>query len=62
VRTLRAERCYERLDITGLTGITDAQRQALLALGAVEDETSTSTDSISPGQSETGPLSHGPRD
>jgi WD40 repeat protein/transcriptional regulator with XRE-family HTH domain len=42
VRTLRAERRYERLDITGLTGISDAQRQALLALGAVEDEASTS--------------------
>jgi len=38
---LRAERRYERLDITGLTGITDAQRQALLTLGAVE-EASTS--------------------
>jgi WD40 repeat protein len=37
VRTLRAERRYERLDITGLTGITDAQRQALLTLGAVEE-------------------------
>ncbi|MCL4299146.1 MAG: helix-turn-helix domain-containing protein [Anaerolineae bacterium] len=40
LRTLRAERRYERLDITGLTGITEAQRQALLALGAVEDEAS----------------------
>ena len=36
LRTLRAERRYERLDITGLTGITEAQRQALLALGANE--------------------------
>jgi WD40 repeat protein len=36
LRTLRAERRYERVDITGLTGITDAQRTALLALGAVE--------------------------
>jgi len=36
LRTLRAERRYERMDITGLTGITDAQRTALLALGAVE--------------------------
>jgi len=35
-RTLRAERRYEALDITGLTGITDAQRGALLALGAIE--------------------------
>ncbi|NUP98424.1 MAG: NACHT domain-containing protein [Armatimonadetes bacterium] len=42
LRTLQAERRYERLDITGLTGITDAQRQALLALGAVEDEASAS--------------------
>jgi hypothetical protein len=33
---LRPERRYERLDITGLTGITEAQRAALLALGAVE--------------------------
>jgi hypothetical protein len=35
-RTLRAERRYEGLDITGLTGVTEAQRQALLALGATE--------------------------
>jgi len=35
-RTLRAERRYEGVDITGLTGLTDAQRQALVALGAVE--------------------------
>jgi WD40 repeat protein len=33
---LRVERRYEALDITGLTGVTEAQRQALLALGAVE--------------------------
>jgi len=36
LRTLRAERRYERMDITGLTGVTEAQRAALLALGAVE--------------------------
>jgi WD40 repeat protein/transcriptional regulator with XRE-family HTH domain len=36
VRTLRDERRYERLDITGLTGITDAQRSALRSLGATE--------------------------
>jgi len=35
VRVLRPERRYERLDITGLTGVTAAQRVALLALGAV---------------------------
>jgi WD40 repeat protein len=36
LRTLRADRRYERLDITGLTGVTEAQRAALLALGAIE--------------------------
>ena len=36
VRTLRGDRRYERLDITGLTGVTEAQRAALLALGAIE--------------------------
>jgi WD40 repeat protein len=36
LRTLRCDRRYERLDITGLTGVTEAQRAALLALGAVE--------------------------
>jgi WD40 repeat protein/transcriptional regulator with XRE-family HTH domain len=36
LRTVQAERRYERVDITGLTGITAAQRAALLALGAVE--------------------------
>src|SRR5207248_826492 len=36
LRTLRPERRYERMDITGLTGITDAQRTALLALGAID--------------------------
>jgi WD40 repeat protein/transcriptional regulator with XRE-family HTH domain len=36
LRTLRPDRLYERMDITGLTGITAAQRDALLALGAVE--------------------------
>jgi WD40 repeat protein/DNA-binding XRE family transcriptional regulator len=33
---LRGERRYEALDITGLSGITEAQRSALLALGAVD--------------------------
>jgi WD40 repeat protein len=36
LRTLRAERRYERLDISGLTGVTTAQRAALLALGAID--------------------------
>jgi WD40 repeat protein len=36
LRTLHGERRYERLDVTGLTGITNAQRTAFLALGAIE--------------------------
>ncbi len=36
LRTLRAERRYERMDISGLGGITAAQRASLMALGAVE--------------------------
>jgi WD40 repeat protein len=35
-RTLRGERRDERLDITGLNGVTPAHRGALLARGAVE--------------------------
>ena len=38
LRTLHSDRHYERLDITGLTGVTEAQRGALFALGAVERE------------------------
>jgi WD40 repeat protein len=34
--TFRADRRYDRLDITGLTGITAGQRAALLALGALD--------------------------
>jgi len=36
VHALRPDRPYERMDITGLTGVTDAQRTALVSLGAVE--------------------------
>jgi WD40 repeat protein len=39
LRTLRSDRRYERLDITGLTGVTEAQRSALLTLGAVDHQT-----------------------
>jgi hypothetical protein len=42
LRTLRADRRYERLDITGLTGVTEAQRAALLALGAIEQAPASS--------------------
>jgi WD40 repeat protein len=36
LRTLRSDRHYQRMDITGLTGVTEAQRAGLLALGAIE--------------------------
>jgi WD40 repeat protein/transcriptional regulator with XRE-family HTH domain len=36
LRTLRPDRPYERMDITGLRGVTEAQRAELKALGAVE--------------------------
>jgi WD40 repeat protein len=36
LRTLQRDRHYERVDITGLTGVTAAQHAALLALGAVD--------------------------
>jgi WD40 repeat protein len=38
---LRVERRFEALDITGLTGITDAQRRTLLTLGAIERRAQT---------------------
>jgi WD40 repeat protein len=36
VHVRRPDRPYERMDITGLTGVTEAQRTALLSLGAGE--------------------------
>jgi hypothetical protein len=36
VYTLRGHRRYDRVDITGLTGVTMGQRAALLALGALD--------------------------
>jgi hypothetical protein len=45
-RTVRGERRYERMDITGLTGITDTQRAALLAPRAVEKKSAASAVSI----------------
>jgi WD40 repeat protein len=37
LQTLRSDRPYERLNITGLRGITRAQLTTLRALGAIED-------------------------
>ncbi|MFQ4146142.1 eIF2A-related protein [Chlorogloeopsis sp. ULAP02] len=36
IQTLRAERLYERMNIYGVRGLTEAQKSTLLALGAVE--------------------------
>jgi WD40 repeat protein len=36
LKTFRAERPYEGMNITGTTGLTAAQRATLRALGAVE--------------------------
>ena len=38
LHTLRRDRPYERLDITGIRGLTEAQKATLRALGAVEDK------------------------
>jgi WD40 repeat protein len=38
LRTLRRDRPYERLNITGIRGLTEAQKATLRALGAVEDK------------------------
>jgi len=37
LRTLRQDRPYERLNITGIKGLTDAQKSTLRALGATEE-------------------------
>lgn len=37
MKTLKAERLYEGMNITGVTGISDAQKATLKALGAVEN-------------------------
>jgi WD40 repeat protein len=39
LRTLQRDRPYERLDISGVQGLTEAQRASLRALGAIEDAT-----------------------
>jgi WD40 repeat protein len=37
VQTLRRDRPYERLTITGIKGLTEAQKTTLRALGAIEE-------------------------
>jgi WD40 repeat protein len=38
IRTLRPPRPYEGMNITGATGLTDAQRETLKQLGAIEEQ------------------------
>ena len=41
INTLISERPYERMNITGVKGLTEVQKAALKTLGAIEDEGST---------------------
>src|SRR5258708_22120554 len=43
LRTLRRDRPYERLNITGIRGVTEAQQTTLRALGGIEDVPVNST-------------------
>jgi WD40 repeat protein len=38
LQTLRRDRPYERLNLTGIQGLTDAQKVTLQTLGAFEDQ------------------------
>jgi len=40
LRQLKFDRIYEGMDITGVTGLTEAQKSSLKALGAVEADVS----------------------
>jgi WD40 repeat protein len=48
LRMLRRDRPYERLNITGIRGVTQAQKATLRALGAVEDEARNSAEHAAP--------------
>ena len=62
LRTLRSDRRYERLDITGLTGVTAAQHAALVALGAVDRQAPAGLASRSAEQATPGPLTQSGED
>jgi predicted DNA-binding transcriptional regulator AlpA len=38
LRTLRSDRPYERMNMSGVTGITEAQKASLKILGAIEEQ------------------------
>jgi WD40 repeat protein len=44
LHVLRPDRRYERMDITDLTGISEVQQAALVALGAVEERANRTPD------------------
>jgi WD40 repeat protein len=44
LQTLRRDRPYERLNITGIRGLTEAQKATLRALGAIESSPARSTE------------------
>ncbi len=52
LRILRSDRCYERVDITGLTGVTAAQRGAARSCrwgpSSIREAASTTNPGISP--------------
>jgi len=41
LKTLRSGRPYERMNITGVSGLTEAQKATLKLLGAIEDKGQT---------------------
>lgn len=45
LHTVRADRLYERMNITGVRGVTEAQKAILRQLGAVDYSTNTQVDS-----------------
>ena len=45
---LRSDRPYERMNINGVTGITEAQRVSLKALGAIEEEDGVKQEQFGP--------------
>ncbi len=46
LRTLRRDRPYERLDIAGIRGLTEAQKATLRALGAIESSPAGGTKTL----------------
>ncbi|MCQ3973977.1 MAG: hypothetical protein DPW09_11070 [Anaerolineae bacterium] len=45
LKTLRPDRPYERMNITGVTGLSEAQKASLKALGAIDLDTPTTVNS-----------------